>query len=182
MMFAVITPALITGATADRLKFGGYALFIASGSLIVYAPVAHWVWDTGGMDVRLAARSTSQAARRSTSTPASPHSPSSPSSAPARGHGTEPMPPHNLPLTVLGTGILWFGWFGFNAGSALLADGIASQAMVNTHLAAASAMLGWLIVEKLKTGHATTLGPARVRSPDSSRSLRAPASSASSHR
>jgi ammonium transporter, Amt family len=77
---------------------------------------------------------------------------------PRRGHGTEPMPPHNLPFTVLGTGILWFGWFGFNAGSALLADGIASQAMVNTHLAAASAMLGWLIVEKIKTGHATTLG------------------------
>jgi Amt family ammonium transporter len=75
-----------------------------------------------------------------------------------KGHGTEPMPPHNLPLTVLGTGILWFGWFGFNAGSALLADGIASQALVNTHLAAATAMLGWLIAEKVKTGHATTLG------------------------
>jgi Amt family ammonium transporter len=75
-----------------------------------------------------------------------------------RGHGSEPMPPHNLPLTVLGTGILWFGWFGFNAGSALAADGVASQALVNTHLAAASAMLGWLIVERIKTGHATTLG------------------------
>ena len=75
-----------------------------------------------------------------------------------RGHGNEPMPPHNLPLTVLGTGILWFGWFGFNAGSALAADGVAGQALVNTHLAAAAAMLGWLIVERIKTGHATTLG------------------------
>ncbi len=75
-----------------------------------------------------------------------------------RGHGTEPMPPHNLPYTVLGTGILWFGWFGFNAGSALAADGTAAQALVNTHLAAAAGMLGWLIVEKVKAGHATTLG------------------------
>jgi Amt family ammonium transporter len=74
------------------------------------------------------------------------------------GYRSEPMPPHNLPYTVLGTGILWFGWFGFNAGSALAADGVAAQALVNTHLAAASAMLGWLVVEKLKTGHATTLG------------------------
>ena len=77
-----------------------------------------------------------------------------------RGHGDEPMPPHNLPLTMIGTGILWFGWFGFNAGSALGANGIAAQALVNTHLAAAAAMLGWLIVEKLTTGHGTTLGAA----------------------
>jgi ammonium transporter, Amt family len=157
MMFAVITPALITGATADRLKFSGYALFIALWSLLVYSPVAHWVWDTGGwifdsgaldfaggaaihINAGIAALAVVMVI------------------GPRRGHGTEPMPPHNLPFTVLGTGILWFGWFGFNAGSALLADGIASQAMVNTHLAAASAMLGWLIVEKIKTGHATTLG------------------------
>jgi ammonia channel protein AmtB len=68
------------------------------------------------------------------------------------------MPPHNLPFTVLGTGILWFGWFGFNAGSALAADGIAAQALVNTHLAASAGMLGWLVTERFKTGHATTLG------------------------
>jgi Amt family ammonium transporter len=75
-----------------------------------------------------------------------------------KGHGSEPMPPHNLPFTVLGTGILWFGWIGFNAGSALAANGIAAQAVVNTHLAAATGMLGWLLVEKIRTGHATTLG------------------------
>jgi Amt family ammonium transporter len=77
-----------------------------------------------------------------------------------KGWPREAMPPHNLPFTVLGTGILWFGWFGFNAGSALGANGLAAQALVNTHLAAAAAMVGWLIVEKLRAGHATTLGAA----------------------
>jgi Amt family ammonium transporter len=157
MMFAVITPALITGATADRLKFSGYAVFIGLWSLIVYSPVAHWVWDGGGwifdsgaLDFAGGAAIHINAGIAALAVVAV--------IGVRRGHGTEPMPPHNLPMTVLGTGILWFGWFGFNAGSALLADGIASQALVNTHLAAASAMLGWLIVEKIKTGHATTLG------------------------
>jgi Amt family ammonium transporter len=77
-----------------------------------------------------------------------------------KGWPREAMPPHNLPFTMLGTGILWFGWFGFNAGSALAANGLAAQALVNTHLAAAAAMLGWLIIEKLRAGHATTLGAA----------------------
>jgi Amt family ammonium transporter len=76
------------------------------------------------------------------------------------GHGSEPMPPHNLPFTILGMGILWFGWIGFNAGSALAADGVAAQAVVNTHLAAATGMLGWLLMERIRTGHATTLGAA----------------------
>jgi Amt family ammonium transporter len=153
----VITPALITGATADRLKFSGYALFIALWSLIVYSPVAHWVWDTGGWIFDSGALDFAGGAAI--------HINAGVAAlavimviGPRKGHGSEPMPPHNLPLTVLGTGILWFGWFGFNAGSALLADGIASQALVNTHLAAAAAMLGWLVVEKIKTGHATTLG------------------------
>jgi Amt family ammonium transporter len=77
-----------------------------------------------------------------------------------RGWNHDPMPPHNLPFTILGTGILWFGWIGFNAGSALAANGLAAQAVVNTHLAAAAAMLSWLVVEKLVAGHATTLGAA----------------------
>jgi len=77
-----------------------------------------------------------------------------------KGWPSKPMPPHSLPLTMLGTGILWFGWFGFNAGSALAANGLAGQALLNTHMAASSAMLGWLVVEKLKGGHATTLGAA----------------------
>src|SRR6185436_17550581 len=77
-----------------------------------------------------------------------------------RGYGKEPMPPHSLPLTMLGTGILWFGWAGFNAGSALAADGVAAQALMNTFLAASAAMLGWLLVERMKDGHPTTLGAA----------------------
>ena len=157
MMFAVITPALITGATADRLKFGTYAVFISVWSVLVYSTVAHWVFSpngwafkwgaldfAGGTVVHINAGAAALAlvlllGKR-------------------RGWPHDAMPPHNLPFTVLGTGILWFGWFGFNAGSALAADGLASQAFMNTHLAAAAAMLGWLVVEKWRSGHATTLG------------------------
>src|SRR6476646_6694193 len=117
MMFAVITPALITGATADRLKFGSWAVLLGVWSIVVIGK--------------------------------------------RRGYPHEPMPPHNLPWTLLGTGILWFGWFGFNAGSALSSGGaLAAQALLNTHLAAAAAMLGWLVVERVRDGHATTLGGA----------------------
>jgi Amt family ammonium transporter len=157
MMFAVITPALITGATADRLKFSGYAMFIALWSVVVYSPVAHWVWDSGGWIFDMGAQDFAGGAAI--------HINAGVAALAVvavignrRGHGSEPMPPHNLPFTVLGTGILWFGWFGFNAGSALAADAIAAQALVNTHLAASAGMLGWLMVEKVRTGHATTLG------------------------
>ena len=163
MMFAVITPALITGATADRLKFRGYAVFIALWSIIVYSPVAHWVWGAGGwlfegkgflfgevQDFAGGAAIHINAGIAALVVVAV--------IGQRRGHGTEPMPPHNLPQTVLGTGILWFGWFGFNAGSAFAANGTAVQALVNTHLAAAAGMLGWLIVERYKAGHATVLG------------------------
>jgi Amt family ammonium transporter len=158
MTFAIITPALITGATADRLKFAGYATFIGVWLVLVYGPVAHmvfgggWLADMGALDfaggavVHINAGAAALAVifvvgKR-------------------RGYPSEPMPPHNLPFTILGTGILWFGWMGFNAGSALAADGIAAQAVMNTLLAPAAAMLGWLLVEKLKGGHATTLGAA----------------------
>jgi ammonium transporter, Amt family len=157
MMFAVITPALITGATADRLKFSSYALFIALWSLIVYSPVAHWVWDGGGWIFDMGALDFAGGAAIHINAGIAALAVVAVIGQ-RRGHGNEPMPPHNLPLTVLGTGILWFGWFGFNAGSALAADGVAGQALVNTHLAAAAAMLGWLIVERIRTGHATTLG------------------------
>ncbi len=157
MMFAVITPALITGATADRLKFSSYAIFIAIWSIVVYSPVAHWVWDAGGWIFDMGAQDFAGGAAI--------HINAGIAAlvivaviGQRRGHGTEPMPPHNLPFTVLGTGILWFGWFGFNAGSALAADGVAAQALVNTHLAAAAGMLGWLVIEKFKAGHATILG------------------------
>ncbi len=159
MMFAVITPALITGAVADRMRFAAYAVFIAAWSLLVYAPVAHWVFSptgwlfalgaldfAGGAVVHINAGAAAlvlclMLGRR-------------------KGWPTTPMPPHNLPFTVLGTGILWFGWFGFNAGSALGANGLAAQAFLNTNTAAAAGMLGWLVVERLRTGHATTLGAA----------------------
>ncbi len=159
MMFAVITPALITGATADRLKFGSYAVLIGAWTLLVYSPVAHWVFSptgwlfnegaldfAGGAVVHINAGIAAlvvvlMIGKR-------------------RNWPKEPMPPHSLPLTVLGTGILWFGWFGFNAGSALGANGLAGQAFMNTHLAAAAAMCTWLAAERIKGGHATTLGAA----------------------
>lgn len=157
MMFAVITPALITGATADRLKFGSYALFIAIWSIVVYAVAARWVFNGNGWIFEMGALDFAGGAAI--------HINAGLAALAVimvignrKGHGTEPMPPHNLPLTVLGTGILWFGWFGFNAGSALAADGVAAQALVNTQLGAATGMLGWLLVERIKTGHATTLG------------------------
>ncbi|MEA3077854.1 MAG: ammonium transporter, Amt family [Actinomycetota bacterium] len=158
MTFAVITPALITGASADRLKFSAYATFIGVWLVVVYAPVAHWVFAggwlakmgaldfAGGAVVHINAGAAALAlvlvlGKR-------------------KNWPNEPMHPHSLPLTVLGTGILWFGWFGFNAGSALAANGVAAQALMNTFLAASAAMLGWLLVERIKGGHATTLGAA----------------------
>ena len=159
MMFAVITPALISGAVADRMAFKAWVWFVGLWMILVYAPVAHWVFApegwlfkegaldfAGGTVVHINAGIAALAAvlvlgKR-------------------RGWPNHPMPPHNLPLTLIGAGILWFGWFGFNAGSALAGNGLAVQALVNTHLAASAAMLGWLAVEKLRSGHATTLGAA----------------------
>ena len=159
LMFAIITPALITGAIADRMRFSAWVWFIGLWAILVYAPIAHWVFSpsgwlfkrgaldfAGGTVVHINAGIAALAAvfllgRR-------------------RGWPGHPMPPHALPFTLIGAGILWFGWFGFNAGSALKGDGIAAQALVNTHMAAAAAMLSWLAVERLRTGHATTLGAA----------------------
>ncbi|HEV3365674.1 MAG TPA: ammonium transporter [Acidimicrobiia bacterium] len=159
LMFAIITPALVTGAVADRMKFAAWAVFVALWLLFVYAPVAHWVFsptgwlfDLGALDfaggtvVHINAGIAALAAVLV--------------AGKRKGWPNETMPPHSLPLTLLGTGILWFGWFGFNAGSALAGDGIAAQAFVNTNMAAAAAMLGWLVVERAKGGHATTLGAA----------------------
>jgi len=158
MTFAMITPALITGATADRLKFSAYAVFIGVWLVLVYAPVAHWVFGggwiakmgaldfAGGAVVHINAGAAALAMVILV--------------GPRKGHGKEPMPPHALPWTLLGTGILWFGWFGFNAGSALAADGVAAQAVLNTILAPSAAMLGWLLLEKVKGKHVTTLGAA----------------------
>jgi Amt family ammonium transporter len=159
MMFAIITPALITGATADRMKFSAYAILIGVWAIIVYPTVAHWVFSpngwlfgegaldfAGGAVVHINAGAAALAVVLVLGQ--------------RRGWQREAMPPHNLPFSVLGIGILWFGWFGFNAGSALGANGLAAQALINTQLAAASAMLAWLVVEKLRAGRATTLGAA----------------------
>ncbi|HUP76132.1 MAG TPA: ammonium transporter [Acidimicrobiales bacterium] len=158
MTFAIITPALITGATADRLKFSAYAVFISVWLVLVYAPLAHmvfaggWLADMGALDFAGGAVVHMNAGAAALALVLI--------LGPRKGYGEEPMPPHNLPLTILGTGILWFGWAGFNAGSALAANGVAAQAIMNTFLAASAAMLGWLAIEKIKGGHATTLGAA----------------------
>jgi Amt family ammonium transporter len=159
MMFAIITPALITGAIADRMRFSAWVWFVGLWALVVYTPVAHWVFSpagwlfrrgaldfAGGTVVHINAGIAALVAvivigRR-------------------RGWPNHPTPPHSLPLTLLGTGLLWFGWFGFNAGSALAANGIAAQAFMNTTLAASAAMLGWLLFERIRARHATTLGAA----------------------
>jgi len=159
LMFAIITPALITGAIADRMKFSAWALFVGLWLVLVYAPVAHWVFSpagwlfkrgaldfAGGTVVHINAGVAALAVVLVMGS--------------RRGWPGEGMAPHSLPLTLLGTGILWFGWFGFNAGSALGANALAAQALINTHMAAAAAMLGWLLVERIKGGHATTLGAA----------------------
>jgi Amt family ammonium transporter len=167
LMFAIITPALISGAIADRAKFTSWAVFVAIWSTLVYFPVAHWVFafgnkvgDTvtgtgylagkglqdfaGGTAVHINAGAAGLAlaivlGRRV-------------------GWRKESMRPHSLPLVMLGSGLLWFGWFGFNAGSALAANGIAALALINTQVATAAALAGWLLVEKIRQGHPTSLG------------------------
>ena len=169
LMFAIITPALISGAIADRTKFTAWAVFVTFWSTLVYFPVAHWVFafgnkvgDTvtgagflaargvedfaGGTAVHINAGAAGLAlaivlGRRI-------------------GWRKESMRPHSMPLVLVGAGLLWFGWFGFNAGSALGANGVAALALLNTQVAAAAAALGWLLVEKIRDGHPTSLGVA----------------------
>ena len=158
LTFAVITPALITGSIADRMRWPAWVGFIGLWSILVYLPVAHWVFAGGWLAERGALDFAGGAVVHVNA------------GAAAlvlaivlgarRGWPRHPMPPHSLPLTMLGTGILWFGWFGFNAGSALGANGVAAQAFINTFVAAAAAMLAWLVVERVRSGHPTTLGAA----------------------
>ena len=158
LMFAAITPALITGAFAERMKFGALLLFAVLWSLLVYCPVAHWIWG-GGWLGKLGALDFAGGAVV--------HISSGISAlvcamvlGQRQGYGTDYMAPHNLPLTLLGTGLLWFGWFGFNAGSALGANQTAVVAFVATHTAAATAALTWMLVEWLHRGTPTVLGVA----------------------
>ena len=158
-MFAVITPALITGAFAERMKFSSFVVFTALWTLLVYSPVAHWVWGTGGWIRQLGALDFAGGTVVHISSAAA-------ALAAAfvvgrrKGFGKEVMHPHNVPMTVLGACILWFGWFGFNAGSALGANGLAANAFVVTHLAAAAAGLSWAAAEWIHQKRPTTLGAA----------------------
>jgi ammonium transporter, Amt family len=168
LMFAIITPALISGALADRAKFGAWVAFMVVWTTVVYFPVANWVFDfgydgdagdgagflvhwgvqdfAGGTAVHVNAGAAALAVclvlgRRV-------------------GWRKDPMRPHNVPFVLLGAALLWFGWFGFNAGSALAANGTAATAFVNTQAATAAAVCGWLVVERLRDGRPTTLGAA----------------------
>lgn len=157
-MFAIITVALIAGAIADRVRFGPWLLFAGLWATLVYFPVAHWVWgggwiaEMGALDFAggTAVHINSGAAALGLALVLGKR----------KGWPREPMKPHNLPFVMLGAGLLWFGWFGFNAGSAYAADGVAGIAFVNTLTATCAAMLGWLLLERIRDGHATSLGAA----------------------
>jgi Amt family ammonium transporter len=169
LMFAIITPALISGAIADRAKFTSWAVFVAIWSTVVYFPVAHWVFAFGNK-VGDVVTSTGYLAGKGVQDFAGGTAVHINAGAAGLalaivlgkriGWRKESMRPHSLPLVMLGAGLLWFGWFGFNAGSSLAANGIAGLALMNTQVATAGAVLGWLLVEKVRNGHATSLGAA----------------------
>ena len=159
MMFAVITPALISGAFAERFKFSAYLVFTLLWALIVYNPVAHWMWGIGGWLRNLGALDFAGGTVV--------HLTAGVSALAAvfvigkrKGYGHDNLAPHDLPMTVLGAAILWFGWFGFNAGSALAADGLSSSAFVATHMSAAGATVSWMLTEWYHRGKPTVLGAA----------------------
>lgn len=158
LMFAAITVALISGAIAERMKFMGYVLFAVLWVTLIYAPLAHWVWGggwlgelgaldfAGGTVVHISSGVAALAAALVLGK--------------RHGYGSEKMAPHNLPFTVVGAALLWVGWFGFNAGSALAADGIAAGAFVATQVATSAGVLGWLVIEWMYSGKPTALGGA----------------------
>ena len=159
MMFAVITPSLITGATADRWRFSSFVPFVVLWSLLVYCPVAHWIFSPVGWLAKLGVldfaggivvHTTAGAAALVMAIVLGKR----------KGWPDRPMPQSNLPLMLVGAAILWFGWFGFNGGSALGANQLAASAFLNTNTAGAAALLGWLAVERLRHGKTTTLGAA----------------------
>ena len=159
MMFAVITPALITGAFAERFKFKTYLIFLILWATFVYAPLAHWVWGVGGWIRNLGALDFAGGLVV--------HISSGVSALAAaivvgkrKGYGIESMPPHNLTMTFLGAALLWFGWFGFNGGSAVASGSLATSAFVVTHIATASAALSWMMAEWAQRGKPTALGAA----------------------
>jgi ammonium transporter, Amt family len=158
-MFAVITPALIAGAFAERVRFSAFVVFSLLWAICVYNPVCHWIWGSGGWLAKLGVldfagglvvhATCGVAALASVMV-----------IGPRKGYGQTNFMPHNLPMTMLGTGLLWFGWFGFNGGSALAANEVAATAFVATHLAGMSGMAMWTVMEWIKLGKPTTLGAA----------------------
>jgi Amt family ammonium transporter len=158
LMFAIITPALISGAIVERMRFPAYVLFIVLWATFVYDPLAHWVWGggwlqtkgaldfAGGTVVHISAGFSALVAARML--------------GPRKDFKRAPIVPHNVPLVLLGAGLLWFGWFGFNAGSALAANGLAALAFTNTNTAAAMAMVTWVCFDLMRTGKATAVGAA----------------------
>jgi Amt family ammonium transporter len=170
LMFAVITPALISGAIADRAKFLTWGIFVALWVTIVYFPVAHWVFDFGTKQADDTITGAGWLASRGVEDFAGGTAVHINAGAAGLalaiilgrriGFKKHPTRPHNLPFVLLGAGLLWFGWFGFNAGSALGATDTAALALMNTQVATAAALGGWLIVEKIRDGHATSLGAA----------------------
>jgi Amt family ammonium transporter len=158
-MFAIITPALITGAFAERVRFVPFLVFALLWTILVYNPVCHWVWAKGGWLAQmgvldfaggLVVHVTCGAAALAAVLVVGPR----------RGYGRTSFMPHNLPMTLMGTGLLWFGWFGFNGGSALAANEVAATAFVSTHLAGMAGMFMWVLMERFVMGNATTLGAA----------------------
>jgi Amt family ammonium transporter len=159
LMFAIITAALISGGTVDRIRFPAFVLLVVAWLLLVYAPITHWVFSPGGW---LARRGVLDFAGGTVVEVNSGFSTLAVVLVLGRREGwpRESMAPHSVPLSLLGAGILWFGWFGFNAGSALGANGVAVHAFVNTQLAAAAGLLGWLFFEQVREHYPTTLGAA----------------------
>src|ERR1700752_3822668 len=162
LMFAIITPALITGATAERMKFSGTVLFMTLWFLVVYAPLAHMVWGKGGLlNASLGGKFPTLDFAGGTVV----HISSGVSAlvcalylGKRTGYPKQPMPPHSLVLSFIGACLLWVGWFGFNAGSALAANALATSAFVATHMATAAAAMSWSIAEWIKNGRASALG------------------------
>ena len=159
MMFAIITPALISGAIAERMKFSAYLVFISIWAIVVYDPLAHWVWGTGGWLKEMGALDFAGGLVVHISSGVS-------ALACAlvlgkrKGYGIDIMAPHNLTLTILGAGLLWFGWFGFNAGSAVASGALATSAFVATHVATGTAAMSWMFTEWIHRGKPTALGAA----------------------
>jgi Amt family ammonium transporter len=159
MMFAAITIALVSGAVVERMKFSAYLLFALLWSTLIYDPLAHWVWGDGGWLHTLGALDFAGGTVVHISAGISALV-AAMMLGKRRDFGRAPLVPHNVPFTVLGAGLLWFGWFGFNAGSALAANGVAANAFVTTHTAAASALTMWMVLDLFRNRHCTAVGAA----------------------